>query len=189
MTSPKRQKLIYAETDGKVYLVKDGGRLRFPKADEPMPFKTESLSSMRLRNEDIVMVRPLLDLHPEDWLCRDDALERPDVDSVGKNAIYMTMMRCVAELAAVEGDKVLMVKAKRGFSKGYWNLPGGFMQYGETPEVACAREVSEETGVHVAVESPVGVYVSTFPDKPAYTLGFVFPGRGPSHTLHPKADE
>jgi len=189
MTPPKREKLIFAETDGKVYLVKDDGELRFPRAGEPLPFKTENVSTMRLKGEDVVMVRPLLDRHPEEWMWRDDALERPDVDSVVKNAIYMMMMRCVAELAVVEGDKVLMVKAKRGFSKGYWNLPGGFMQYGETPEVACAREVTEETGVDVAIESPVGVYVSTFPDKPAYTLGFVFQGRVLSKNFHPKADE
>ena len=189
MTSRKRKKLVYAETDGKVYLVKDGGKLRFPSDGEKVPFKVEKLAMMRLSEADVELVRPLLDRHPDEWLWRDDALERDDVDSVVKNAIYMTMMRCVSEVAAVEGDKVLMVKAKRGFSTGYWNLPGGFMQYGELPEVACAREFKEETGADVAVEDTIGVYVSTFPEKPAYTLGFIYRGRVLSRDFHPKEDE
>lgn len=189
MGSRARRKGIYAETDGKVYLVKESGSFRFPNSSERLPFEYEDGATMRLRDADVLMVKPLLDRYPEEWLGRDDALERTDVDSVVKNAIYMTMMRCVSELAIPDGDKVLMVKAKRGFSLGYWNLPGGFMQYGETPETACARETKEETGVEVAVDGAIGTYVSTFPDKPAYTLGFVYEGKVLSTQFRPKEDE
>jgi len=189
MPPKKRKQLVYAETDGKVYLVKDGVEFRFPRSTEPLPFDYEEIATMRLAGEDVLMVKPLLDRHPDEWLWRDDALERDDVDTVVKNAIYMTTMRCVSEVAAVDGDKVLMVKAKRGFSVGYWNLPGGFMQYGERPEVACAREFTEETGVGVAVGDQIGAYVSTFPEKPAYTLGFVYRGRVLGKDFHPKEDE
>ncbi len=187
--SRKGEKQVFAETDGKVYLVEDKGVLRFPKEGEKIPFEVEKESTMRLGDVEVVLVRPLIRGHPEEWLWRDDALERDDVDSVVKNAIYMTMMRCVSEVAAVEGDVVLMVKAKRGFSTGYWNLPGGFMQYGERPEIACAREFKEETGVGVVVEGHVGTYVSTFPKKPAYTLGFIYRGRVKSKNFRPKEDE
>jgi D-glycero-D-manno-heptose 1,7-bisphosphate phosphatase len=189
MKSHKRRKVVYAETDGKVYLVRDGGKLRFPMAGEKLPFKVEKVAAMRLNEADVEMVKPLLDRHPDEWLWRDEAFERDDVDSVVKNAIYMTMMRCVSEVAALDGDRVLMVKAKRGFSAGYWILPGGFMQYGERPEAACAREFEEETGVGVTLESQIGAYVSTFPEKPAYTLGFVYRGRVLSKGFHPKEDE
>ena len=187
--SKKIERQIFAETDGKVYMVEDRGLLRFPKEGEKIPFDVERESTMRLGEVEVVLVRPLIQGHPEDWLWRDDALERDDVDSVVKNAIYMTMMRCVSEVAAVEGDMVLMVKARRGFSTGYWNLPGGFMQYGERPEVACSREFEEETGVGVKVEGHVGTYVSTFPEKPAYTLGFVYRGQVLSKNFRPKEDE
>ncbi len=41
---------------------------------------------------------------------------------------------------------------------GWWNLPGGGLEYDETVEQALAREVREEIGVAVTVERLVGVY-------------------------------
>jgi len=189
MGTKDRRTCVYAEIDGKVYLVRDEGILRFPEPDERLPFDIEKTSTMRLKDADVLMAKPLIDRYPEEWLGRDDALERVDVDTIVKDAIYMTTMRCVSEIAIPLEGKVLMVKAKRGFSLGYWNLPGGFMQYGETPEAACVREAKEEIGVDVAIWKPIGVYVSTFPDKPAYTLGFVYEGRASSREFRPKEDE
>jgi len=189
MGTKDRKRYIYAEIDGKVYLVSDRGILRFPEPDERLPFNFEMASTMRLKDADVLMAKPLVDRYPEDWLGRDDALERIDVDTVVKDAIYMTMMRCVSEVAIPMDGKVLMVKAKRGFSLGYWNLPGGFMQYGEAPEAACLREAKEEIGVNVTIGKAIGVYISTFPDKPAYTLGFVYEGKVLSGEFRPKEDE
>lgn len=39
-----------------------------------------------------------------------------------------------------------------------WNLPGGCLEYGETPWEAVIREVKEETGLDVKVERMAGVY-------------------------------
>jgi 8-oxo-dGTP diphosphatase len=39
-----------------------------------------------------------------------------------------------------------------------WNLPGGGLESGELPTEAVLREVKEETGLEVVVDSLVGVY-------------------------------
>jgi ADP-ribose pyrophosphatase YjhB (NUDIX family) len=41
-----------------------------------------------------------------------------------------------------------------------WNLPGGGVESGETPVEAVMREVTEETGLEVAVDRLVGVYTN-----------------------------
>jgi 8-oxo-dGTP diphosphatase len=38
-----------------------------------------------------------------------------------------------------------------------WTLPGGGMEHGESPEATCLREVREETGFTVELESLLGV--------------------------------
>ena len=40
----------------------------------------------------------------------------------------------------------------------HWGLPGGYMEPGESIDVATAREVREETGVQIEVGRLVGVY-------------------------------
>ena len=142
----------FIETDGQIYLVQDGGVWRFPKASEAVPFEVEESGRMDFGDDLVVRLKPRLSYHPEEWFNRDDLFSRSDVDGLVKKAVYMTMPRLVAEAAIVRGHEVLMVKAKRGFSKGYWNLPGGFLDFGESPEVAVRREVQEEIGARA--ESP-----------------------------------
>ncbi len=56
----------------------------------------------------------------------------------------------VARLAAgalfVRGDSVLLVHKTYGCG---WDLPGGYVEPGESPAAACRREVLEELGVSV----------------------------------------
>ena len=52
----------------------------------------------------------------------------------------------------------------------WWNLPGGGVEVGETVDEAVCREVKEETGLEVEVESLVGVYSK--PQKREIVLTF-----------------
>jgi 8-oxo-dGTP pyrophosphatase MutT (NUDIX family) len=64
--------------------------------------------------------------------------------------------------------RVLLV---RRADDGLWELPGGRIDVGETVSAAAIREVAEETGLQVRVESLVGVY-----SDPAHRLAY--PGEG-----------
>lgn len=49
---------------------------------------------------------------------------------------------------------------KRGDSR-MWGFPGGAIEIGETPEQAAIRELKEETGLDVEVQSLLGVYTDS----------------------------
>ena len=55
-------------------------------------------------------------------------------------------------------DKVLLIKRRTLPFKGYWALPGGRVDPGETVEQTIVREVKEETGLDVAVVRKIGEY-------------------------------
>lgn len=57
---------------------------------------------------------------------------------------------CVAEW---EG-KILLCRRAIEPRHGYWTLPGGFMENGETTAEAAIRETREEAGAEVTVEAP-----------------------------------
>jgi 8-oxo-dGTP diphosphatase len=47
----------------------------------------------------------------------------------------------------VKGDRVLLIRKKRGLGAGKINAPGGKLERGETPIEAAIRETQEEIGV------------------------------------------
>ena len=59
----------------------------------------------------------------------------------------------------VRDGHVLLVQNPRG----EWELPGGKLEPGETPEACVAREIAEELDLAVAVDRPVHVWVYAVP--------------------------
>ena len=49
----------------------------------------------------------------------------------------------------INDDKIEKIKKARGGYKGLLDLPGGGIEYGETPEETLVRELMEEAGVKV----------------------------------------
>ncbi|MBZ0201779.1 MAG: NUDIX domain-containing protein [Ignavibacteria bacterium] len=49
----------------------------------------------------------------------------------------------------IYGNKYILIKKSKGPFKGRWDLPGGKMDFGESPEEALEREIMEETGLRV----------------------------------------
>ena len=55
-----------------------------------------------------------------------------------------------------------------------WALPGGFVDYGESLEVAAIREAEEETGLKVKLLSQLGAYSAPTRDPRFHTISVVF---------------
>ena len=53
---------------------------------------------------------------------------------------------------------ILLIKRDTMPFKGYWALPGGRVEPGETVEQTIIREVKEETGLNVAIVRKIGEY-------------------------------
>ena len=56
-------------------------------------------------------------------------------------------------------NKIVLIKRNTIPFKGYWALPGGRMDPGETIEQTIVREVKEETGLDVVIVNKVGEYL------------------------------
>jgi len=52
-----------------------------------------------------------------------------------------------ASVVVFRGDEVLLVQRGKRPYEGYWSLPGGEIQWGETAADAARRELKEETGL------------------------------------------
>lgn len=53
---------------------------------------------------------------------------------------------------------ILMTRRARTPFKGWWCLPGGFVEYQESPEDAARREIQEEVGTKIKNLRLLGVY-------------------------------
>ncbi|UCH31731.1 MAG: NUDIX domain-containing protein [Candidatus Bathyarchaeota archaeon] len=55
-------------------------------------------------------------------------------------------------------SQILLIKRRTVVFKGYWALPGGRVDEGESLKHAIVREVREETGLQVKVIKKIGEY-------------------------------
>jgi 8-oxo-dGTP diphosphatase len=69
-------------------------------------------------------------------------------------------------------DRVLLVKPTY---KDGWDIPGGYVEPGESPKQAAAREVREELGIEVAVGRLLAIDWAPHPDEGDKLL-FIFDG-------------
>ena len=64
-----------------------------------------------------------------------------------------------------QGEMVMGIRYKNGNQKGYLDIPGGKIEYGETSEEAAVREFREETGITISDIKSVGRLVVEYPDR------------------------
>ena len=64
----------------------------------------------------------------------------------------------VAAMIADGAGRVLIAERPEGkFMSGWWEFPGGKLEFGESPEEGLAREVREELGIDIEVGEPFHV--------------------------------
>lgn len=80
----------------------------------------------------------------------DDNRERAVCPSCG-HIQYVNPLNVVGTLP-IWGDQVLLCKRNIEPRKGFWTLPAGFMELGETTEEGARRETDEEAGARVELQ-------------------------------------
>ncbi|MFC1693941.1 NUDIX domain-containing protein [Candidatus Latescibacterota bacterium] len=83
---------------------------------------------------------------------------RPVCTSCG-NVIYVNPVPATAQVVLDERRVLLVLRAVEPH-RGEWCLPGGFLEWGESPENGTRRELFEETGIDADKLSLIGVYDS-----------------------------
>ena len=66
--------------------------------------------------------------------------------------------RIVAGSVVTSGDKILLCKRAIEPRLGFWTLPAGYMELGETVEEAAAREAREEACATIEIDRMLAMY-------------------------------
>ena len=70
---------------------------------------------------------------------------------------YVNPKVVVGAVSSWDG-KFLLVKRAIEPRMGYWTIPAGFLEVGETVEAGAVRETWEEARAHIAIDALLGVY-------------------------------
>ncbi len=94
----------------------------------------------------------------------DFALEIPDGDDKQRRVcqrcdfIDYQNPKIVAGSVVIKDGKILLCKRAIEPRKGFWTLPAGFMELGESVEEAAKREAQEEALADIKIERVLAVY-------------------------------
>ncbi len=72
-----------------------------------------------------------------------------------------------------EGTYLILKRNEEPFA-GEWDLPGGFVEMGESPADAVVREVAEETALRVAPTEIIGAFTSAYGDSGRHTVDIAY---------------
>jgi len=76
----------------------------------------------------------------------------------GCGFVFYLDPKLAAGVVATCGGRVLLLRRAIEPAYGAWVFPGGFVDRGEHPEQAAAREAREEAGVEVRLDGMLGIY-------------------------------
>jgi 8-oxo-dGTP diphosphatase len=113
-------------------------------------------------------------------LCSDQLLELADGPDRGRMGCRQGHFvhydnPAVTTFAFVEcnGRYIVLERGQEPY-QGRWDLPGGFVEAGESPAEAVRREILEETGLRVEAPYLIGTYTSRYGDMGKWTVDVAF---------------
>jgi ADP-ribose pyrophosphatase YjhB (NUDIX family) len=165
---------VHLEHDGKVLLVNEKGE----GPQKPVPGRREISEQLRLPTRTeidsmgiewkqlretrvvfgtmvyrVIKGYPKIDW-PKNWAWKDEMIADNSVHPVAREAIYRSIHRLVSKVMICnDAGEVLLGKVERGHFRGFWTLPGGYMDHDEHPSTGCVRETLEEIGLEITLES------------------------------------
>ncbi len=181
-------KLFYVEKDGSLFLVEKKDLFCLPTREE-VPFPFEELRPLMMPGAEVAYCRPEPGPHPGRWVHKDEVPSLRNIHPLARLAVNRTLVRHVSDAVVVDGDSVLMVKASRGLVPDVWDLPGGFINYGESPEESLIREVKEETGLEVRVNRLLSTSASVSREHSLYFLALFYVCEVVGGSLKPEPGE
>ena len=165
--------VVHLEHDGKVLLVDENGNgplipiqgrqevlnpLRLPTSEEIkiMGIEWEAIRETRIVFGSfvyrVVKGYPKIDW-PKNWAWKDEMIADNSVHPVAREAVYRSIHRLVSKVMICNDEgQVLLGKVERGHFRGFWTLPGGYMDHDEHPSTGCVRETLEEIGLSIVLE-------------------------------------
>src|SRR5258708_5815017 len=81
---------------------------------------------------------------------------------VNKHVIYENSAPAVGAIIYDGGSRVLLTRRSSDPYEGHWDIPGGFLEYGEHPENGIHREIMEELGIEIKIEEFLGHFMSKY---------------------------
>ncbi len=75
--------------------------------------------------------------------------------------VYFAKNATGAAIGVERDGSLLLVRRRHDPYRGWWMLPAGFVEYGESAEQTAVREALEETGLAVQLTGLWGVYFGT----------------------------
>ena len=73
---------------------------------------------------------------------------------------------------------IVLIRRKNPPYQGFYALPGGFVEVGETVEEAARREAKEETGLDITLLNLVGVYSKPDRDPRGHVVSICYLAEG-----------
>lgn len=87
---------------------------------------------------------------------------------------YDNPSACTIVVIGDEQDRVLLARRGHEPRHGFWDVPGGFINAGETAETCARREMREELGVELDDLRILGTFTSVYGDTGRDTLAIGF---------------